>query len=185
MPYWYEVFDNEQVQLVTRKQAAMLTSVATAAVILTVASLALGANGTLPMPLVGGLLLAVWAAAVRWIAARLRRLRSIVWCVKISDRCVVGYDYMRKKTTIDWMKVERLDLTSSGIVLRGPAPCLLEIPHLFPDFAELSHRLVHYAECYGVPVYLDGKPWQHLNVYALFPFLEDGPSSGPPGTLRV
>ena len=129
----------------------------------------------------GLLIVAAWIGAVRWIASRLRRLRRVVWCVKLSDRLIVGYDYTRQKTALDWTKVERVELAGRGLTVFGPPPCSFEIPHLFPDFAELSHRVLFYAEFYDVPVFIDGQPLQELDVYALYPFLLEGSSPGSPG----
>lgn len=171
MPYWYEVFDNEEVQLLTRRQVGQLSGIVVATIVFTLSGLALAHAGAVPLGLVGLFIVAVWLAAVRWIATRLRQLRRVVWCVKLSDRAIVGYDYTRQKTSLDWTRVERVELAGGGLTVYGPAPCSFEIPHLFPDFAELSHRILHYAEFYDIPVFIDGQPLHQLDVYALYPFL--------------
>jgi hypothetical protein len=38
--------------------------------------------------------------------------------------------------------------------------------------------VVHYAEQYSIPVNINGHPWQSLDVYRLFPFLEEDAPSG-------
>ena len=182
MSYWYEVFDNEEVQRHARKQAAHLTAVTATAVLVTLFGAALGSEGYLPLPHVGGALGVTWLGTVRWMANRMRKLRRLVWCVKLSEERVVGYDYTRRKAIMDWSRVQRVELTHDGLLLVGPELFVFEIPHLFPDFAELSHRVVHYAEMNGVPVFIDGQPWQDLDVYQLFPFLTDDLSSNAPGT---
>ena len=78
-----------------------------------------------------------------------------------------------------------VDLTRDGLLIVGPALFAFEIPHLFPDFAPLSHSVVYYAELNGVPVFIDGQPWQDLDVYQLFPFLADDPSTDAPGAAAV
>ena len=181
MSYWYEVFDNEEVQRHARKQAAHLTAVAATAVLVTLFGAALGSEGSLPLPLVGGVLVATWLGTVRWMSNRMRKLRRLVWCVKLSEERIVGYDYTRRKAVMDWSRVQRVELTHDGLLLVGPELFAFEIPHLFPDFAELSHRVVHYAEMNGVPVFIDGQPWQELDVFHLFPFLTDDLSSETPG----
>ncbi len=181
MSNWYEVFDNEAVQLHARRQATRLTAVAAAAVLLTLCVAALGFERTLPLPAVGGLLAGTWLGAVWWIASRMRRLRRLVWCIKLSEERVVGYDYTRRKAVLEWSQVHRVALTGDGLLLVGRELCSFEIPHLFPDFAALSHRVVHYAELNGVPVFIDGQPWQDVDVYRLFPFLAEDPSADAPG----
>ena len=182
MSNWYEVFDNEEVQRHARKQATHLTAAVATTVVMTLFGMALGSEGFVPLPLVGGVLVVTWLVAVRWMANRMRKLRRLVWCVKLSEERVVGYDYTRRKAVMDWSRVQRVELTDDGLLLIGPDLFAFEIPHLFPDFAELSHRVVHYAEMNVVPVFIDGQPWQDLDVFLLFPFLADDLSSDAPGT---
>ena len=182
MAHWYEVYDNEEVQRHARRQATHLTAVAAGAVLITLFGAALGTENFVPLPAIGGLLVLTWLATVRWIANRTRKLRRLVWCIKLSVHRIVGYDYTRRKAILDWDRVRRVDLTSDGLLLVGPEGFAFEIPHLFSDFAELSHRVVHYAEVNDVPVFIDGQPWEELDVFQLFPFLTDDPSSGAPGT---
>jgi hypothetical protein len=132
----------------------------------------------IPLPLAGVLIVASGLLAARLLARRFGRLRRIVWCVKISDRRIEGYGYNRRKIAFDWLQVHRVELTEAGLTVVGPDSQCIDVPHLFPDFAELSHRIVGHAEFYGVPIFIDGRPWQSLDVYALFPFLADDSSSG-------
>ncbi len=118
--------------------------------------------------------LLTWFGAFWWITWRLRMLRRVVWCVKISDRRVEAYDYTRKKITLDWTKVQRVEITKDSLILLGPSFCSFQIPHLFTDFPKLSHRIIYCAELYEVPIFIDGLPWQSLDVYELYPFLEEG-----------
>lgn len=171
MQSWYEVFDNVQVQLMTRRQAAKLTALAAAAVGLSVSLLLLPQLAAVPFSLVVVVVLAGWVATFVWCARRYRRLRCVVWCVKLSDREIVGYDFARRKTRVDWLDVERVELEKTGLQVVGPDPFRLEISHVFPDFAQLSHRIIHYADFYDIPIHVDGGPWQLLDVYDLFPFL--------------
>jgi hypothetical protein len=176
MAEWYEVFDNEQVQLDTRKRVARLAGalvVLVGAVVgLAPVLLHLSASPLLVLGLVGGALLglAVWASRA------FLRLRSVVWCIKLSVHRVVGYDYARRKAVLPWTDVERVELDAQGLLIAG-APGegrpgrLLRVPFLFPDFARLSHRVVEYAEAHGLPVCVDGRPWQFLDVSVLYPFM--------------
>lgn len=177
MSHWYEVFDNEEVQWHARRQAAHLSALAATSVLTTVLIVALGLEGFIAMETTGGSLLVLWSGTVWWIASRQRKLRRVVWCIKLSEERVVGYDYTRRKAVMAWPSVRRIELTNKGLLMVGVDLCTFEVPHLFPDFAELSHRIVHYAEQHGVPVFIDGQPWQELDIYLLFPFLADDPSA--------
>ncbi len=180
MPHWYEVFDNEEVQLLSRKRAAALIALAMTLIAVTLTLLAMSREGVAPTALAGVLITSSWLATAWWTARRLRQLRRLVWCVKLSENRIVGYDYTRRKTVLDWRKVERLELTRHGLIVVGPDECSLEIPHLFPEYATLSHRIVRYADAYGIPIFVNGRPWEDLDVYALFPFLEAGSSTKGP-----
>ena len=171
MSNWYEVFDNENVQLKTRRQATRLSLYTALAVMLTFLLTALALEGTLPMPAAGALLVALWVGLSTWLSHRMRKLRRIMWCLKVSPDRIVGYDYTRHKTLLNWPSVRRVELAPKGLLLIGEDRCTLEVPHLFPDFHLLSHRIVQYAERHDVPVLIDGQPWEALDVYHLFPFL--------------
>jgi hypothetical protein len=167
----YEVFDNVQVQLMTRRQAAKLTALAVTVVSVSVLAFILPQLIGIPFVVVLAAVLTGWALTFLWCAGRYRRLRSVVWCVKLSDREIVGYDFARRKTRVDWLDVERVELGTTSLVVVGPSSFRLEVSHVFPDFADLSHRIIHYAEFYEIPVFIDGGPWQLLDVYDLYPFL--------------
>lgn len=176
MSNWYEVFDNENVQLNTRRQATHLSLYTALAVMLTFLITALALEGTLPLPTAGILLVVLWAGLTSWLSYRMRKLRRIMWCVKVSPDRIVGYDYTRHKTVLDWPAVHRVELAPKGLLLAGEDHCTLEIPHLFPDFHLLSHRIVQHAETHSVPILIDGQPWESVDVYHLFPFLTNDAS---------
>lgn len=182
MADWYEVFDNEQVQLLTRKRVAALGGGAVVLLVLTLVALALAHRGLVPLPVLAAFVGGGWAAAALVALVRLRRLRRVVWCVKLSDARIVGYDYARHKTPLDWHDVARIELAPQGLLLVGPGRLSLVIPHLFPEYATLSHRVVAYAERHQIPVFVDGRPWELLDVYAVFPFLHEVAS--PEGSTR-
>ncbi len=171
MSAWYEVYDNVDVQLMTRKRAAAMTGAVTLAIMFSIAMLAVGMEGSLPLTMSLGLIVAGWSGFTWWCLHRRRRLRSLVWCVKLSDREIVGYDYARRKSALDWLDVERIDLRETALVVVGRGGVYLQIAHLFPEFAELSHRIMSYGDHYSIPVFIDGRPWQQLNVYDVYPFL--------------
>ncbi|SRR5690606_1197040 len=173
---WYDVYDNIEVQLVTRKKAAALTGAAIVVLAGAVLMIAWGLIQRLPSIPVLVLGLASAGGFLWWFTRRIGRLRRIVWCVKLSREEIVGYDYARRRRSIPWRKVERVDIGDSGMTIVGPQPLLLEIAHVFREYPQVSHRVIHYADRYGIPVFINGRPWQHIDVYELFPFLEDDSS---------
>lgn len=177
MSHWYEVFDNDRVQLLTRKQATRLIRMLVAAFAVTTAGIIVGFNYKPYFLLIIVCVLLTWFFAFWWITWRLRMLRRVVWCVKISDRRVEAYDYTRKKITLDWTKVQRVEITKDCLMLLGPSFCSFQIPHLFTDFPALSHRIIYCAELYEVPIFIDGLPWQSIDVYELYPFLAENTAS--------
>jgi hypothetical protein len=178
MSDWYEVFDNEQVQFDTRKRVARLVGV----LVVLLGTIA----GTIPLILLYvpfpvlalGLVAFAVMGLLAWASRAFLRLRSVVWCVKLSVHRVVGYDYARRKSVLSWTEVERVELDPAGLVIaqaptEGRPGRVLRIPHLFPDFPRLSHRVVEYAEAHGLPVCVDGRPWQLLDLSALYPFMAE------------
>ena len=185
MTPWYEVYDNVQVHLLTRKQAAKMTATATVVLIFAIGCMAFGLEGTLPFLVaapvgVSALVLFAWRST-----KQLRRLRRIVWCIKLCDREIVGYDYARRKVVIAWSSAERIEVGDRSLVVVGPKSDSLEIAHLFPDFSEVSHRIAHYAESHRVPLFILGKPWQQLDLYDVYPFLSEDTSSPAHGSAAT
>ncbi len=172
MSRWYEVFDNEEVQRRARNRRYVLMHglALTAALSLLLVSYAVGhAAGR-----VAALMLtaALWAGTAVWWMRTDRHLRRIVWCVKLSDRKVIGINYARHATELDWIKVRSIHLTTDGLRIESSSREDIEVPLLFPDFPALSHSIVEYAEFYGIPVYVDGRPWQQIDVHVLYPFVQ-------------
>lgn len=178
MSAWYEVYDNVDVQLLTRKRAAAMTAAVALAIMLSLALLALGLAGSFPLQAAVGLVAIGWCGFTWWCVHRRRRLRSLAWCVKISDRDIVGYDYARQKSALTWIDVERIDVRSTGLIVYGRGDVQLEIAHLFPNFPELSHRIIGYGEHHRIPVFVDGIPWQQLDLYDVYPFLSSVAAGG-------
>ena len=178
MSDWYEVFDNEQVQFETRKRVARLVALLVVVVGAVASAVPLILLHT-PFPLFGlGLAILILLGVLGWASQAFLHLRSVVWCVKLSVHRVVGYDYARRKTVLSWTEVERIELGADGLLIaqvpsEGRASRVLRIPFLFPDFASLSHRIVEYAEAHGLPICVNGRPWQLLDVSALYPFMEE------------
>lgn len=181
MPSWYEIYDNVEVQLQTRKRAGRTTGVASVALLLSAGLVALGIEGSLPVWLAIGFGGATGGGFTYWCVRRLRRLRRLVWCLKISDEEIVGYDYARRQIAVRWSDVERIDVGDGGLVVWDRQGVSLEIAHLFPDFPDVSHQVMKFAGRRDVEVLINGKPWQEINVFDVFPFLVEDASSETPG----
>ncbi|NNF58047.1 MAG: hypothetical protein HKN04_07375 [Rhodothermaceae bacterium] len=176
MPTWYEVYDNQDVLLATRQRVRRITRIYGFAAI-AVATLA-------PLAMVhvtGGAWLAGTAGvslvvAGAYVFKALRELHAVAWSVKLSFHHIIG-DFGRRRTTIRWRAVARVELDRDGLVILGAdeqgVAQKLRIAHAFPDYPRLSHRVVEYAEAHGRPVYVDGQPWQLLDLHAVYPFLRD------------
>jgi hypothetical protein len=187
---WYEVYDNEQVQLLTRQRVSRLSI---AFVLGLCVLLGLVPALLIYLPSTAAVLGVVLLGAVGLFALsayHMLGLRRVVWCIKLSVHRVVGYDYARRKTVLPWPDIERLDVDDQGMLIVGapqqgrPGP-ILRIPILFPDFARLSHRLVEYAEAHRVPVCIGGRPWQLLDLSTLYPFMAAIPvAERPEGPCR-
>src|SRR5690606_36866692 len=107
---WYDVYDNIEVQLVTRKKAAALTGAAIVVLACAVLMIAWGLIQRLPSCPVLVLGLAAAGSFMWWFTRRIGRQRRIVWCVKLSREEIDGYDYARRRRSIPWRKVERVDI---------------------------------------------------------------------------
>lgn len=178
MSDWYEVFDNEQVQFDTRKRVARLVGTLVVVLGAIAGAIPLILLHT-PFPLLGlGLAGCGILGVLVWASRAFLRLQSVVWCIKLSVHRVVGYDYARRKSVLPWTEVERIELDATGLVIaqiptEGRPGRVFRIPYLFPDFAPLSHRVVEYAEAHGLPVCVNGRPWQLLDVSTLYPFMAE------------
>ncbi|MEM6648519.1 MAG: hypothetical protein AAF730_19935 [Bacteroidota bacterium] len=178
MNTWYEVFDNEQVQYVTRQQVGGLMIGLAASAALS-GALVVWAQTYVSLWLLLPLLAVTWAGLGWGVFRWLQRMRRVMWCIKLSDRCIAGYDYARRKTRLDWTKVDRVVFAKRGLVVETDGGPCLEVSHLFPDYAAISHRVIEYAEFYELPLFVNGQPWQHLSVYQLYPFLDAASGQAP------
>lgn len=180
----YEVFDNEEVQFDTRRRVGRLAGalVVGCGIVVVLSPLLVR---WLPSPfLVAVLALALLIGMFVWASKAFLRLSSVVWCVKVSVHRVVGYDYARRKTVLAWPEIERVEVDDGGLLIvaapkeNRPAR-QLRVPHLFLDFPRLSHRVVEYAESHRLPVCVEGRPWQLLDVETLYPFLNEVSAARP------
>jgi len=186
---WYEVYDHEGVQLLTRQRVSRIVAASSFALLAAVAAVPVVVLHTsLPALGLAGVT-AAFLGVLAFASRRLLRLRRVVWCVKLSVHRIVGYDYARRKLMLPWTAVERVEVDGEGLLVVGPpappeAAVVLRIPHLFPDYSRLSHRVVEYAEAHGVPVCVEGRPWQLVDLPTLYPFMASVPvmeRPAPPG----
>jgi hypothetical protein len=171
MGRWYQVFDDERVNLVTRSAARRHAGAATALGLVSGIALFASVVGPLSIYPVVLTLVGLWG----WAGAALFRfwtdLRRQVWCLKISDREVVGYDYRRKRIRIDWVDALGVDVNNRGLSIAATKDRRLEVPVRFPSYTDLCHTVLEHAEFYGVPVLVDGAPLAAVAAKDVFPFL--------------
>ncbi len=171
MGRWYQVFDDERVNLVTRSAARRHAAGATALGLVSGVALFASLVGPLSIYPVVVALVGLWG----WAGAALFRvwsdLRRQVWCLKISDREVVGYDYRRKRIRIDWIDAVGVDVNNRGLAIVAAKDRRLEVPVRFPSYTELCHTVLEHAEFYEVPVLIDGAPLESVAARDVFPFL--------------
>lgn len=176
MPTWYEVYDNQEALLATRQRVRRLTTrygVASVTVALTAPLVVLHVPGG-PWIAVGAA--AVLAAAGLFVVRSLRALHAVAWCLRLSYHGLLA-DFGRRRTAMRWRDVARVEVDDEGLMIlgtdEGGTARRLRIPLAFPRYARLSHRVVEYAEAHGRPIFVDGRPWQLLDLRTLYPFLTD------------
>lgn len=186
MPPRPAVFDADEVQFRMRRRAVRLIRLAAATAALTLLLVFLADAGAVAAPVAGVLVCLAWVATVGWTARERRRLRQVVWCLKLSGEGVEGYDYARRRLRLRWEQVRRVELVSGGLRVVGPRPCALDVPMLFPEYVELGHQVAAHAEGRAIPLCIDGRPYEQMDLYSAFPDLRPprrhGPS--PRGTAR-
>ena len=175
MSLWYEVYDNQDALLNARQRVRRITrryGLAALLLLTTAPFLVLHLTVGPWLVLTAALLLA--GSSLPMLHA-LRSLYNVAWCVKLSSEHLV-VDYGRRRTSIAWDHITRVELDNGGLLLfardASKTDQRLRVPHSFPRYPELSHGIVEYAESHGRPVYIDGRPWQLLDLYALYPFLQ-------------
>jgi hypothetical protein len=175
MPGWFDVYEDravlERARRDTRRRLAVFSVVSGGVVALCALWAVLVPGHALPVAYSGLSALSLYAA---WLVHRLRPVQRPLWHLALSVREVVALDVQGHRHALPWHAVERLDLTAAGLVFvgrRGDAQTELCIPSAFARFADLSHRAVEVAEALGRPVWVEGRPWQALDLDAVYPFL--------------
>ncbi|NND72649.1 MAG: hypothetical protein HKN43_13815 [Rhodothermales bacterium] len=167
------IFDAELVQFKTRKQvlnlSAGLASVGTGLFTLIVV-----VNTSTVVPIwVAGISMLMGLITAVFLLDRLQRARRIAWCLKISDEAVVGYDFSRQRHVIRWSEVGCVDVTDSALKIHSRNRSMLEIPYLFNDYERLGHLLLEHTDRHHIRMTVNGKTLTEIDVYNLFPGLDD------------
>lgn len=116
---------------------------------------------------VAGMLCLLWGTLTVWAALRLYRLQHQIWRLHLSETTLTGYDYSRHAWTLDWAHVYRLELTDQDLRVETVDGQQLIIPCWHADFSELGHALLDYAERFGCPLYLKGRPFETIDLRTL------------------
>lgn len=176
MAAWYEVFDNQDALLESRHRVWRLTR--------GYAFVAIGLAVAAPLAVLhapGGPWLAAFGAlalvgAGLFVLRALRMLHGVAWCVRLSFHGLVA-DFGQRRTAMRWSQVSRVEVDDEGLTVVGSdeegVVMRLRLPGTFPRYTQLSHRVVEYAEAHRRPLFVDGKPWQLLDLQVLYPFLAD------------
>jgi hypothetical protein len=179
MAAWYEVYDDQDALLDARRRVQRLTR----AYGLATLALAVGAPlAVLHLPqgpwLAAGAALGLLGGGLYLLHA-LRTLHAVTWCIRLSFHGFVA-DFGQRRTAMRWSNVARVEVDDEGLLVvgtdEGGAALRLRLPSSFPRYAQLSHRLVEYAEAHRRPIFVDGRPWQLLDLQVLYPFLGDAVS---------
>ena len=189
MPEWYETFADEKIlartTLLSRRVVIVFALVSGALVAAAPVAALLLPRG------VGGAVaaacgLALVAHAV-WLFVRLGELHRAVWCVRLGARQLAADDGSRRRLTLPWDGVLRLDLgrdalTVDGVTADGRA-ATITVPTDFRDHDALARRLVDYAVAHHCVLCVDGEPIQNAPLDGAFATRR--PTAGLAGDERV
>ena len=175
MAEWFEVYDSKRVLIRARRRATRLVWIFA---LISGALVAAAPVAVFVFPDVGvavagtcGIGLVLYGI---WMIARLSQIHGKLWRIDLSVHRALGFDTGRRSRALAWPNVHQVDIDDSGLLLVGRthgAWVRLQIPSTFPHYTALSHRVVEYAEAHDRPVWVDGKPWQSLDLEVLYPFL--------------
>ena len=116
-----------------------------------------------------GLVLTVLAGAT---LRAIDRAHRTVWRVELTSSQIVGVDVAGHRTSISWPSLTTLDVRTSGLVCRGRNEqghaVRITVGRSMPRFTMLGHRAVRRAEAFGCALWVDGKPWERLDLNGLY-----------------
>ncbi len=189
MAEWFEVFDDERVLAAARRRTRHAVVAFALGSLLSVAGALLAAvawphevvawpHAAAGAALGGVLLLTTLAVGT---LRRLTRLHRTLWKVELSVGRIVGHDVGGRRVSVPWTAVDALDVQSDGLAVTGHDdaghPVHLVVPASISQFTVFGHRAVGYAEAFGRPLWVDGQPWQRLDLAELYPVV--GQDSAP------
>lgn len=176
------LFEDVQMLQRLRRQAAWTVVIAAVGFVGGLVLLSLFSRHRIADLLVACFLCLAWGGLTAWAALRLYRLQHQVWRLQLSDTRLVGYDYGRHARTLEWAHIHRLELADQELRLETLDSRRLVVPDEHAGFPELSHVLLDYAERFGCPLYLNGCPFEAIDLRTLLPIPPD--ISIPTDSLR-
>ena len=179
MAEWFQVFDDDRVLVSVRTEARRHVI---AFALVSGGLVALAPVSTLVTPSYAGLVaVACGAALTAYAVALLRRLTRLhrrLWKVELSFRRIVVHDAGGRRVALAWQALDQIDVRGDGVVLSGRTDLgrrvRFRVAATMPQFASLGHRAVEYAEAFGRPVWVEGEPWEALDVSVLHPSFQAG-----------
>ena len=167
MAEWFEVYEDARALAAARARlrgAAVLFALVSGAVIAAapVAALAWPAFSAW----IAGAALALLVAHAVVFVWQARRQRRQVWRLDLSVHHIVGHDVSGARRVLAWGDVTWVDVGEHVEVVgrRMGRRVRFVVPASFPNHAHVSHRVVRYAEAFGRPVYVDGRPPETLDI---------------------
>ena len=181
MAEWFEVYDAKGVLVRARRRSTRLVW------IYALVSGALVAAAPIAMLMLprGGETIATLCAVVLvmyglWLIVRLNQIHRKLWRPDVSVHRALGFDTGRRSRALAWPNVHQVEVEADGLTLVGRTHgswVRLHVPKTFPHYTALAHRVVEYAEAHDRPVWLDGQPWQALDLASVYPFLGRQPEA--------
>lgn len=172
MAEWFQVFDDERVLVRVRgrvrRRLVVFALVSGALVAAAPLSTVLWPEYAGPAAVGCGLALTAYAG---WLLATLGRLHRRLWRLELSVRRAVGHDAGGRRVSVAWPDLAHADVRTDGLVLAGRdgsgRRARLHVTRAMPGFDALSRRAVEYAEAFGRPVLVDGRPLEALPIGGL------------------
>lgn len=166
-------FDSQQVQYDTRRQIALHTGMFGLLVVLSLGVLLIvTASVRHPVSWMVGVG-TVCLLPVTYVGYRIYRLSQIVWFIKITPERLEGYDYARRKIRLPWKAIRCIDINRGELTVTSRDGRFITLPPDFTEFSAVGHLLFDEAEQRRIPIFIDGRAWESLSIYTLFPFLND------------
>jgi hypothetical protein len=166
-------FNSHDIRYETRRRIAFHTGIFAMAVVLSCGLLlVVGTNVRHPVNWFVGLGM-VCLLPTLYLGYRIYRLSQVVWYIKVTPDQLEGYDYARRKIRISWTDIARIDITAHALTVISTDGRFITLPSNFSEFSTVGHLLFDAAREKEIRVCIDGRAWDALSIYALFPFLED------------